>query len=455
MKKILLIDDEMEMLISLEKILKQRANYEIHKESDPTKALEILKNTKYDLIITDLKMKPVDGMEILRRSQKSFPETSVIMISGYGTIEAGVKSTRLGAADFIEKPFTSKRLFKSIDHIFSKNTQEVQSENSDSPIKEKFGLYYCSSKMDKIIKLIEKVANGNMNILITGESGTGKELIARAIHNQSNRRLNPFVPVNCGALPEPLFESELFGHEKGAFTGAAKRKPGLFEFAEGGTFLLDEIGEMSFVLQTKLLRMLEEKKIRRVGGQNEFSVDVRIIAATNQNLENLIVEKKFRQDLFYRLNTIHIEIPPLRERKEDILLLARHFLKLLCKNSESVLRQFSLKVEELLVTHDWPGNARELQNIISRAFYLSNSKIIELEDVPLSKNKLNNYLHNSIVNLSYKEAKHKILEKFEVEYLTHHLRLNKGNISKTAEACGIDRRTIHRLINESNIIYED
>jgi transcriptional regulator with PAS, ATPase and Fis domain len=263
------------------------------------------------------------------------------------------------------------------------------------------------------------------------------------------------VPVNCGALPEHLFESELFGHEKGAFTGAVKTKPGLLEFANQGTFFFDEIGDMSLSLQIKLLRMLEERKIRRVGGQNENEIDVRIIAATNKNLEREVSEKRFREDLYYRLNTIRIDVPPLRERKEDIILLAKSFLNDLCQREDKAVPVFSKDAENALKNYYWPGNVREVQNIIGRAYFLSSDGIVERSDLPLPVSSEENAIDRSFLNPPYKEAKEKTLERFEVEYLTHHLKKNKGNITKTAEVCGIDRRSIHRLINKYNIIYQD
>ena len=237
--------------------------------------------------------------------------------------------------------------------------------------------------MQEIIEFVKKISPQNMNVLITGESGTGKELIARAIHNLSKGNLNPFVPVNCGALPETLFESELFGHEKGAFTGAIKTKPGLLEFANDGTFFFDEIGEMSLALQIKLLRMLEERKIRRVGGQQEININVRIIAATNQDLEKSVQEGKFREDLYYRLNTIKIEIPPLRKRREDILPLVNYYMKDFCTRDDKEIRRFTKEAEDALVSYDWPGNVREVQNIIGRAYYLCSTSIIQKNDLPL------------------------------------------------------------------------
>jgi transcriptional regulator with PAS, ATPase and Fis domain len=317
------------------------------------------------------------------------------------------------------------------------------------------GFIYKSKQIQEIVDVVHKIASGNMNILITGESGTGKELIARAIHNLSRRKINPFVPVNCGALPENLFESELFGHERGAFTGAIKTKPGLLEFSNQGTFFFDEIGDMSVSLQIKLLRMLEERKIRRVGGQREIDIDVRIIAATNKDLASEVRERKFREDLYYRLNTIQIEIPPIRERREDIVPLASHYLDQLCVKNDKDVKLFSPEAEDALTSYDWPGNVRELQNMISRAYYLCSSDMVQKSDLPLPVSEKSINIDYKRFDQSYKDAKEYVLENFEVEYLTHHLKKNKGNISKTAIECGLDRRSIHRIINKYNIVYQE
>jgi two-component system response regulator AtoC len=308
--------------------------------------------------------------------------------------------------------------------------------------------------MEDIIEVVKKIAPGDINVLITGESGTGKELVARAIHNLSKSNLDLFVPVNCGALPENLFESELFGHERGAFTGAIKRKPGLLEFANNGTFFFDEIGELTQSLQVKLLRMLEEKKIRRIGGQEEIKIDVKIISASNRNLEKAVKEKTFREDLFYRLSTFQIEVPPLRERTDDIIPLARHYLSEICKKNDYDEKIFTVDAENTLQEYSWPGNVRELQNVIGRTFILSSGNIIEVENLPIPVSRSNDLLASKFIDLDYITAKEAIFEKFEVEYLTYHLKNNAGNISKTAEKCGMDRRTIHRLIKKYNIIYK-
>lgn len=456
MKNILLIDDEIEMLNGLEKILSTRKEYHITKILNAEEAIRVISKKKFDLIITDLKMKEYSGLEILKTALKSFPGSIVIIISGYGTIEAGVEAIREGAFDFIEKPFTSQKLFDCIDRAFNNTTLQLAEESPKTEEDEKIAsIIYKSQGMSNVIQMVKKIAVGNVNVLITGESGTGKELIARAIHALSKRNLEPFVPVNCGALPEHLFESELFGHEKGAFTGAIKTKPGLLEFANHGTFFFDEIGEMSLSLQVKLLRMLEEREIRRVGGQDEIKIDVRIITATNQNLEKAVSERKFREDLYYRLNTLEIKVPPLRERVDDILPLSNHFLTDLRSKNDKVVHGFSGEAEKALIKYSWPGNVRELQNMIGRAFYLSSSQIIQRSDLPMPNTSEPECFKNLNLDLPYKDAKDTILNKFEIEYLAYNLRKNNGNISKTALECGLDRRSIHRLLTKHNIIYKE
>lgn len=454
MKKILIIDDEQEMLNSLNKLLSRIPDYEIRLIDDYETAVKTVSAESFNLIITDLKMKEYSGLDILKTALEYFPDSKIIMISGYGTIESSVAAMRNGAFDFLEKPFTSRKLFESVERALM-NGSSLQQQAPEDKAEEIPGLLYNSDKMRQVISYVKKIAPGNMNVLITGESGTGKELIARAIHTLSRRNKNPFVPVNCGALPEHLFESELFGHERGAFTGAVKTKPGLLEFANQGTFFFDEIGDMSLSLQIKLLRMLEERKVRRVGAQNEIEIDVRIIAATNKNLEKEVAEKRFREDLYYRLNTIRIDVPPLRERKDDIIVLAKHFLNDLCSRDDKPVPVFSKEAETALKNYYWPGNVREVQNLIGRAYFLSSNGIVERADLPIPVSSEEKETDRSLLSPPFKEAKDKILEKFEVEYLTHHLRKNKGNITKTAELCGLDRRSIHRLINKYNIIYQD
>jgi len=455
MRKILVIDDEVEMLNSIQKILSRHPEFETIIENVPQMALEKIKRFKYDLIITDLKMNEFSGMDVLSAAKKSSPKTKVIMVTGYGTEEGRLEANGKGAFDFIEKPFTGRRFVEAVTlALRAEDEDNVETEVLSSKVKNFNGFIYKSQTAHNLIEMVKKVAEGNMSVLITGESGTGKDLIARAIHDLSDRKEDTFVPVNCSALPEHLFESELFGYTKGAFTGAVKTKPGLFEFANQGTFFLDEIGEMSFELQAKLLRTIEDQKIRRVGDTKEINIDVRIISATNQNLSDYMAAKKFRQDLFYRLSQIEIQIPPLRKRVEDIIPLAKYFLNQICTQNGKT--QIALTDDSIsaLEGYSWPGNARELYNVLTRACFSSEGKVLHLKDLPIPGKECIMTINEDLLDLQYKEAKQNIIEKFEIEYLTHNLSKNEGNISKTASECGIDRRTIHRLLNEYQIIYK-
>ena len=455
MRKILVIDDEVEMLNSIQKILSRHPEFETIIENVPQMAIKKIKRFKYDLIITDLKMNEFSGMDILSAAKKSSPKTKVIMVTGYGTEEGRLEATEKGAFDFIEKPFTGKRFVEAVTlALRAQDEENYGNEVQSSQVKNFNGFIYKSQTAHNLVEMVKKVAEGNMSILITGESGTGKDLIARAIHDLSDRKENTFVPVNCSALPENLFESELFGYTKGAFTGAVKTKPGLFEFANQGTFFLDEIGEMSFELQAKLLRTIEDQKIRRVGDTKEINIDVRIISATNQNLSDYMAAKKFRQDLFYRLSQIEIQIPPLRKRVEDIIPLAKHFLNQICTQSGKTLINLTDDSISALERYSWPGNARELYNVLTRACFSSEGKVLHLKDLPIPGKESVMTISDDLLDLQYKEAKQNIIEKFEIEYLTYNLSKNEGNISKTASECGIDRRTIHRLLNEYQIIYK-
>ena len=453
-KHILIIDDEPEMLNSLQKILSRRPAYHLTLTDNPGQALQLLEEKEFDLVLTDLKMKTHSGIDILKAALSKDASTKVIIITGYGTVEASVEAMRQGAFDFLEKPFTAQKLFQRLDRAFAEDETDKTQKTVSTEEQSFEGIIFKSRQMVELLQLVQKVSQNNMSVLITGESGTGKELIARAIHNLSPRRLNPFVPVNCGALPENLFESEIFGHERGAFTGALRTKPGLLEFTNHGTFFLDEIGDLGLNLQVKLLRMLEEKKIRRVGGNEEIEIDVRIIAATNKSLENLVEKNLFREDLYYRLTTMKIEVPPLRERPDDILPLASHFLQNVCLDTAGDHCRFSSAAEEQLIRYSWPGNVRELQNAVNRAYFLRTSPKIEESDLPLPIKKQKCIVTDQILNLPYKKAREIILTDFEAAYLTHHLKTNQGNISQTAKSCGLDRRSVHRLIKKHHIIFK-
>lgn len=338
----------------------------------------------------------------------------------------------------VDKTFTHKRLSKIEEGGFS-----LMGDSFDNIIGR-------SIPMRKIFEMIQKVTKTEANILILGESGTGKELVARSIHRHSNRRDKPFVPVDCGALPESLLESELFGYEKGAFTGALTQRPGIFEFANNGTLFLDEIGNFGLSLQAKLLRVLQEHQFRRVGGRKLIDVDIRVISASNQNLKKAVDEKKFREDLYYRLNVISITLPPLRERKGDILLLAEYYLKKYSKLNRRAIEGVSEAAMRFLERYFWPGNVRELQNVIERAVSLTENETIQSEDLPVSIRKSETY--SPIPGyLSFREAKREWVNKFENRYLQDLLKRNNGNISRAAKAAGLNRKTIYRLLKKHKL----
>jgi len=384
LNRILVVDDETSMRQLLE-ITLRKEGYRVTTARSGRKAVEAFENAPYDLVISDIKMPDMSGVEVLRKVKEVAPETPVIMITAYSSAETAVEALRLGAYDYIAKPFKIDELKVTIKNALEKSQLKEQVVTLKRTLREKHGLDAIlgrSPKMIKLFELIESVASNNSTILITGESGTGKELAARAIHVHSSRREQPFVSVNCGAVPESLLESELFGHLRGSFTGATTNTKGLFEVAHTGTILLDEIAEMSPSMQVKLLRVLQEKKIRRIGATEEMEVDVRILAATNKNLEEMVAEKTFREDLYYRLNVIPIHMVPLRERREDIPLLAEHFLTKANGHMNKRIAKISDEAMELLCQHDWPGNVRELENVIERAVALEPSQLILPERLP-------------------------------------------------------------------------
>jgi DNA-binding NtrC family response regulator len=444
--EILVIDDEKEMLVSYQKIL-GKAGYQVIAALSAEEALKILQGDhKISLVLCDLKMPGMDGMELLAILKQNYPHLPFIMVTGFGTLEIGIEAIKNGAFDLIEKPFTQKKLLASIETSLQQIIPVAESSLNSHGFENIVGQ---SEPMIKIFEMIKKVSYGNANILITGESGVGKELVARSVHKNSLRRNHPIIPINCGALPEQLFESELFGYEKGAFTGAFQSKPGLVELANGGTLFLDEICEMPQNLQVKLLRMLEERRIRRIGGQKEIAVNIRVVSATNRNLDQALNQGWLREDFFYRINTIQIHIPPLRERGTDILLLIQYFLDGLEQKYDRKINGLNPEAQKILMNYHWPGNVRELQNVIERTYYLASPPSISKSDLPSYLNKEQPLeLQFDWEKLSFKDAKDRVLQNFERDYLRIQLKKFDWNISKTAEACGIDRRTIHRLINK-------
>ncbi|HOO18913.1 MAG TPA: sigma-54 dependent transcriptional regulator [Paludibacteraceae bacterium] len=381
MAKILVIDDER----SIRNTLKDILEFEKHKVSlaeNGKQGLEIAQNEAFDLIFSDIKMPEIDGIELLTLLKEREIEVPIVMISGHGTIDTAVECIKKGAFDFIEKPIDLNRLLITVRNALERKELITESKTLKKNTEKKYQIIGQSPAIEKVRKLIDRVASTDARVLITGDNGTGKELVARQLHQKSNRANAPFIEVNCAAIPSELIESELFGHEKGAFTSALKQRIGKFEQADEGTIFLDEIGDMSLSAQTKVLRILQENEFTRVGGDKIIKVNVRVIAATNKNLINEIEKGNFREDLFHRLNVIPIHVPSLEERKEDIPLLITHFSELICSEQGRQVKEFEPEAISLLQQRNWPGNVRELRNIVERLIILGGSKITK-EDVEL------------------------------------------------------------------------
>jgi two-component system, NtrC family, response regulator PilR len=385
MAKILVLDDDQGMREFME-IMLAKEGYDVTSIDNPAKAINLCRKTAYDLVITDLKMPKIDGIEFLKTIKDHRPETIVILITAYASGETAVNAMKEGAYDYVEKGGNIEELKKIVRQALLKNgvVSETQPSKKEPAATSFCGMIGSSREMAKVFAIIKKVADTPANILILGESGTGKELVARAIHQNSSRSKMPFMAINSGGIPDNLLESELFGYMKGSFTGAYADKPGLFELARGGTIFLDEIGELPPVLQVKLLRVVQEKTFRRIGGGDDIKVDVRLISATNQNLQEKVKKGEFREDLYFRLNVIPIHMPPLRDRKEDIPLLTKHFIEKYAREFDKEVRMISSYATELLMEYAFPGNIRELENIIERGVAMESSNIILPENLVLS-----------------------------------------------------------------------
>ncbi len=453
-EKILIIDDEAEMLDNCRRILK-RSGYDCLLLQESENFAQVLKEESPDLILTDLRMPKKDGMSVLKEAKAIDPDIPVLLFTAYGTIKSALKACKLGAFDYIQKPFSAEQLRIAVQRGIKQKRLSDENKYLLSQLKEAYGFKRIignSASIQEVFEIVKKVSRTEANILIFGDSGTGKELIARSIHTNSERCHRPFVPVDCASLPENLLESELFGHEKGAFTGAHVTRPGIFEYASGGTLFLDEIGELSITLQSKLLRTLQEHQVRRVGGRKLIDVDVRIITATNQNLENAIEEGRFREDLFYRINVITIPLPSLRERKDDVPLLANHYLKHFSMGSHNEVKGISREAMGLLERYHWPGNVRELQNVMERAVSLTDSEIIVPEDLPEQIRSVKDPdIFRSLAKSNFKEAKKERMDSFEKKYLSALLARHNGNISRAAREAQVNRKTIHRLLKRHRL----
>jgi len=448
-EKVLIIDDEAEILDNCRRILK-RSGYECLSLQESENFTKVFKAELPDLILTDLRMPKKDGMSVLKEAKAANPDIVVILFTAYGTIRSAVEACKLGAFDYILKPFSAEQLRIAVNRGMKQKRLADENKYLRSQLQEAYGFNRIvgkSASLQKVLKLVKKVSKTEANILIQGDSGTGKELVARSIHIHSERSHRPFVPVDCASLPENLLESELFGHEKGAFTDAHATRPGIFEYANGGSLFLDEIGELSFSLQSKLLRTLQEHQVRRVGGRRLLNVDVRVLSATNQNLEKAVAEGRFREDLFYRLNVIVLHLPALKERVDDVPLLANHFLRHFSKASPNEVAEISEEAMGLLEGYHWPGNVRELQNVIERAVSLTDSDIIVPQDLPEQIRRVKTAdVCPAPSGWNYKNAKKEWMEQFEKKYLSDLLKRPNGNISQAALEAQINRKTIHRLL---------
>jgi DNA-binding NtrC family response regulator len=383
-EKILVIDDSPE-IVNLFSDYLQTEGYEVDTAGDGAIGISLVERNSYDLIVTDLKMPGTDGMEVLKYIREHSPDTLCIILTGYGTVKSAVEAIKMGAFDYLTKPVKMDEILVTFQRAFEYRDLKRENLHLRSQLKKKYrfeNIIGDSEEMQKVFEVIEKVADTDSTVLILGESGTGKELVAKAIHYNSYRREKPFVPVNCAAIPGELLESELFGHEKGAFTNAIRMRIGRFELANGGTVFLDEIGDMNPMLQSKLLRVLQERQFERVGGIKTIKTDIRIIAATHQNLKALVQQRKFREDLYYRLNVIPIEIPPLREKKSDIPLLAHYFLDQFNRRKKKRIRGIREDAMARLVQYEWPGNVRELENTIERVIILLDGDFVTPADLP-------------------------------------------------------------------------
>ena len=450
-KTILVVDDEKDIRLSLAGILEDEG-YQVVTAASGAEALESARQDLPDLVLLDIWMPGMDGLETLEKLKTLFPQITIIMISGHGTIETAVRTTKLGAFDFIEKPLSLDKVLITVTNALRMGELAAENEELKHAVGNEYELIGDSPAMAMLREQIMRVAPTTASVLVTGENGTGKELVARSIHYYSLRRDKPFVAINCAAIPEELIESELFGHEKGAFTGALAQKKGKFDLADGGTLFLDEIGDMSLKTQAKVLRILQERCFERVGGTRLVTVDVRIIAATNKGLDEEIRQGRFREDLYYRLNVVPFRVPALRERPEDLARLIPHFMNQFHRREGREAKVFLPETLELLGRYDWPGNVRELRNIIERILIMSPDKVVSPVDIPALMGELPAYAESyPKADGSVTGTLRKAREEFEREYIVQKLEENDWNISRTAEVIDLERSNLHRKIKSYGI----
>jgi len=441
---ILVVDDEPSMRTALS-ILLRRKGYHVSQAGSGREALEIVRHGHCDMVLTDLKMEGVDGMELLRQVKAISPHTEVLIFTAYGTVASAVEAMKLGAYDYIGKPFDEEELLLKVARALERKALVREVQELKAELKGHRGAQEIIAKseaMREVLAKVAQVAPTEATVLIEGESGTGKELIARAIHWASPRRNQPFIPINCSTLPETLLESELFGYEKGAFTGAERGRKGLFEAAHQGTLFLDEIGDMPSSLQGKLLRVLQEGEVRRLGSTKPIRVQVRILAATNQKIEHLVAHGVFREDLFYRLNVVRIPIPPLRSRVDDIIPLAHHFLEIYRKKTKKEIKGFSQEAVQALLNHPWPGNVRELENAVERGVILARSLYITPQDLSLGLLPYSGIVPGDSMTLKELQRRH----------ILSVLQQHGGNQAKAARELGIGRNTLWRRLKQYGLL---
>ena len=440
--RVLIVDDEKSILETLTGIIEDEG-HEVITASSGEKALTLFSESSPDIVLMDVWMPGMDGIETLKSMKEKNRDACVIMISGHSTIDTAVHAIKLGAYDFMEKPLALEKVTILVSRALEKQRLEKENIALKTSISLQWEIIGANPGIISLQDKIQKAAISQGRVIIFGESGTGKELVARALHNSSDRKDRNFIEVNCAAIPHELIESELFGHEKGSFTGAFESKKGKFELADEGTLFLDEIGDMSLATQAKLLRVLETQEFQRVGGSKKIKVDVRIIAATNKNLEEEIKKMNFREDLFFRLNVIPIYVPSLRERKDDIPLLVDHFLNIFAQQYGQKIKKISKTTLEALISYDWPGNVRELKNTIERFVIMNPSDVIDIKEIPSFKGGKSDY--SSFKTL--REAR----EQFEKDFIIKRLQENNFNVSKTAEELEIERSNLHRKMKSLGI----
>ncbi|MEW6187852.1 MAG: sigma-54 dependent transcriptional regulator [Thermodesulfobacteriota bacterium] len=455
-ERILIVDDEIDMLELLKRIIEDKTDCQVEITPDPLAVPQILEENVFDLVITDLNMPGQTGLELLQIIREKDDQIPIVILTAYGTIESAVEAMQKGAFSYITKPFKKEEILLTIQKAFSFQRLTKENLNLRCELEEKLKFPFLigkSPQMEKVFQRIMQVCRTTATILITGESGTGKELAAKTLHFHSQRKERNFVAVNCSAIPETLIESELFGHLKGSFTGAIRDKKGLVEEADRGTLFLDEIGDLNLVMQTKLLRLLQEGEFKPVGSSKTLTADIRFIAATNQDLMEKVRKKEFREDLFYRLNVIQIVLPPLRDRKEDIPVLAHHFLEKYSRLNQKEIRGIAPEALEALTIRDWPGNIRELENVIERGVILNENSTLQTCDLfPEDQmTTLSFKIQENIFFSPFKEAKENIINSFHGEYIRRVLAKHGGNVSLAAKECGLKRPYLHRLMRENNI----